>query len=60
MDKIVLKLKKNNKFMYLFLVVLDLCCCVNFSLSSCSEQGLLSSMVLRLLIVVVSLVGLPR
>ena len=51
------KIKKNNKFIYLFLVVLDLRYCVGLSLSSCSEQALLSSMVLRL--VVVSLVGLP-
>ena len=51
--------KIKNIFIYLFLVVLDFHCCVGFSVSSCSEQSLLSSIVLRLLIVVVSLVGLP-
>ena len=40
---------------YLFLVVLDLCCCVQ-AFSSCGKQGLLSSCGVRLLILVVSLV----
>ena len=37
-----LRLKKKSYFLIYFLVVLGLCCCV-WALSSCSEQGLLSS-----------------
>ena len=32
-----------KKFIYVFLVVLSLCCCTGFSLQLCFEQGLLSS-----------------
>ena len=45
-----------NKFIYLFLAVLGLRCCVR-AFSSCSEQGLLFVVVRRLLTVVASLVA---
>ena len=44
-----------NKFIYLFLAVLGLCCCVR-AFSSCGERGLLFVVVHGLLIVVASLV----
>ena len=44
-----------NKFIYLFLAVLGLCCCVQ-AFSSCGERGLLFVVVLGLLIAVASLV----
>ena len=43
-------------FIYLFLAVLGLCCCVG-AFSSCGEQGLLFIVVCRLLIAVASLVA---
>ena len=45
-----------NKFIYLFLAVLGLCCCMR-AFSRCSEQGLLFLMVCGLLIAVASLVA---
>ena len=45
-----------NKFIYLFLAVLGLRCCVQ-AFSSCGEQGLLFVAVCRLLIAVASLVA---
>ena len=45
-----------NKFIYLFLAALGLCCCTR-AFSSCSEQGLLFVTVHRLLIAVASLVA---
>ena len=45
-----------NKFIYLFLAVLGLRCCVR-AFSSCSERGLLFVVVRRLLTVVASLVA---
>ena len=47
--------KKINKFIYLFLALLGLRCCVR-AFSSCGEQGLLSVVVCGLLIAVASLV----
>ena len=44
-----------NKFIYLFLAALGLCCCVR-AFSSCSERGLLFVVVCGLLTVVASLV----
>ena len=44
-----------NLFIYLFLAVLGLCCCVR-AFSSCGEWGLLFVVVHGLLIVVASLV----
>ena len=45
-----------NKFIYLFLAVLGLRCCVR-AFSSCGEQGLLFAVVHGLLIAVASLVA---
>ena len=45
-----------NKFIYLFLAVLGLHCCVR-AFSSCSERGLLFVAVCMLLIAVASLVA---
>ena len=45
-----------NKFVYLFLAVLGLRCCVQ-AFSSCGERGLLFIVVHRLLIAVASLVA---
>ena len=45
-----------NKFIYLFLAVLGLCCCT-WAFSSCGEQGLLFVAVRELLIAVASLVA---
>ena len=50
---------KINLFIYLFLAVLGLCCCVQ-AFSSCSERGLLFVAVRRLLIAVASLVAEHR
>ena len=47
-----------NLFIYLFLAVLGLCCCVAFS--SCGERGLLFVVVSELLIAVASLVAEHR
>ena len=47
-----------NKFIYLFLAALGLCCCVQ-AFSSCNEQGLLFIAVHGLLIAVASLVAEP-
>ena len=47
---------KINLFIYLFLAVLGLRCCVR-AFSSCSERGLLFVAVCRLLIAVASLVA---
>ena len=44
-----------NKFIYLFLAVLGLCCCA-WAFSSCGERGLLFIVVRGLLIAVASLV----
>ena len=44
-----------NKFIYLFLVVLGLCCCVR-AFSSCGKRGLLFVAVRGLLIAVASLI----
>ena len=44
-----------NKFIYLFLAALGLCCCTR-AFSSCSERGLLLVAVRGLLIEVASLV----
>ena len=44
-----------NKFIYLFLAVLGLCCCAR-AFSSCGERGLLFVAVHGLLIAVASLV----
>ena len=44
-----------NKFIYLFLAVLGLCCRMR-AFSSCGERGLLFAVVCRLLIVVAPLV----
>ena len=43
-----------NKFIYLFLAALGLCCCT-WAFSSCGERGLLFLVVRGLLIVVASL-----
>ena len=45
-----------NKFIYLFLVALGLCCCA-WAFSSCGEWGLVFILVRRLLTVVASLVA---
>ena len=45
-----------NKFIYLFLAAVGLCCCAP-AFSSCGEWGLLLVVVRRLLIVVASLVA---
>ena len=48
-----------HKFIYLFLAVLGLRCCI-WAFSSCSEQGLLFFAVHRLLIAVAPLVAEHR
>ena len=48
-----------NKFIYLFLAVLGLRCCM-WAFSSCGEQGLLFVVVCGLLIAVASLVAEHR
>ena len=59
---IILQLKKiyfaflKNKFIYLFLAVLGLRCCM-LAFSSCGERGLLFVVVRRLLMAVASLVA---
>ena len=45
-----------NKFIYLFLAALGLCCCA-WAFSSCGEQGLLFVAVCGLLIAMASLVA---
>ena len=48
-----------NKFIYLFLAVLGLCCCA-WAFSSCGERGLLFVAVHGLLVAVPSLVAEHR
>ena len=48
-----------NRFIYLFLAALGLCCC-SWAFSSCGEWGLIFSVVHRLLMVVASLVEKQR
>ena len=45
----------SNKFIYLFLAALDLCCCA-WAFSSCGERGLLFVAVHGLLTLVASLI----